>query len=141
MPIQYIEIGFVAICIPYSVTHYIICNNPIPKYIGSRSEQVNAPEIMQKHTVIPDIDVDKIDRCLYKVFSNYISLHKKICYTAFIFKRAWKYSPSPLVACLLTSLWRSRLTISSRTSPSPLINLCKRQKFILIPINVSTRRK
>lgn len=44
---------------------------------------------------------------------------------------AWKVSPSPRVACLLISLCLSLLTISSSTSPSPLISL-------VLPVSGST---
>lgn len=43
----------------------------------------------------------------------------------------WKASPSPRVACLLISLCLSLLTISSSTSPSPLISL-------VLPVSGST---
>lgn len=36
----------------------------------------------------------------------------------------WKKAPSPLVACWLISRCRSRLTISSKISPSPLMSRC-----------------
>lgn len=37
----------------------------------------------------------------------------------------WKARPSPLVACLLISRCRSLVTISSKTSPSPLMSLVR----------------
>lgn len=39
--------------------------------------------------------------------------------------RIWKARPSPRVACLLISLCRSFVTISSKTSPSPLMSLVR----------------
>lgn len=59
-----------------------------------------------------------------KIILDQNTFYKKIAHIAFLI-RAWKYSPSPLVACLLISLCLSRVTNSSIISPSPLINLNK----------------